>query len=223
MNLSEADKNAINLSDSDYILNKGAKLYNEGKYEEAIEYYRIASAMGNTIATSNLGYCYMYGRSVDKNINLAIAYFKIASQDDNVDALHKLGDIYNRGCDEIKEDKELAMYYFDKAISILDEAENLFDEFAYPSLFYTMSKEYMGNGSKNPSDLKALEYLLIAKIGYEEEIENGATYYQKAYEEVCRLLEREDMKEAREDYEDNEYINFLLARAGYGNSVIEED
>lgn len=86
--------NAVSLEDSNYINGKGAKLYCGGRYKSAVEYYRLAAAMGNVQATANLGYCYLYGRDIEPNLSLAIAYFKIASVNDNIDAAYKLGDIY---------------------------------------------------------------------------------------------------------------------------------
>lgn len=53
--LTNADKISIDLNDSNYINNKGAKLYKPESYAESVEYYRLATAMGNTHSISNLG------------------------------------------------------------------------------------------------------------------------------------------------------------------------
>ena len=45
--LTETDNNAVLLNDSNYINNKGANLYRPDTYKEAVEYYRLAAAMGN--------------------------------------------------------------------------------------------------------------------------------------------------------------------------------
>ena len=55
--LTNADLNALKSGDSNYLNSKGAKLYREENYKEAVEYYRIAAALGNIDAVSNLGYC----------------------------------------------------------------------------------------------------------------------------------------------------------------------
>ena len=95
-NLTKADLNAITLDDSNYINNKGANFYNNGQYDKAVEYYRIAAAMGNINAIANLGYCYLYGRSINVNVSEAIAFFTIASSKGDIDAAYKLGDIYSK-------------------------------------------------------------------------------------------------------------------------------
>lgn len=44
--LTNADMNAVVLKDAGYINRRGAKLYVEGNYRFAVEYYRLAAAMG---------------------------------------------------------------------------------------------------------------------------------------------------------------------------------
>ena len=45
--LTAADMTAVDLRDSNYINNKGANLYKSENYASAVEYYRLAAAMGN--------------------------------------------------------------------------------------------------------------------------------------------------------------------------------
>lgn len=52
--LTVTDNNAVLLDDSNYINNKGANLYRPDTYLEAVEYYRLAAAMGNVHSISNL-------------------------------------------------------------------------------------------------------------------------------------------------------------------------
>ena len=124
--LTSADMNAVSLRDSNYINNKGANLYCNGIYKSAVEYYRLAAAMGNIQAISNLGYCYLYGRDIESNLSLAIAYFKIASMNQNIDAAYKLGDIYGSEKWGLK-DIEMSVYYYRMAVSFIldDDWENV--------------------------------------------------------------------------------------------------
>ena len=78
MKLTKADMEAVRRGDSNYLLNKGANYYMQKDFENAVGYYQLASSMGNVQALSNLGYCYLYGRSVEPNRDLAIAYFDLA-------------------------------------------------------------------------------------------------------------------------------------------------
>ncbi len=182
MNISNVEFKATEQNDSFYFLNKGAKLYNKGEYLEAIEYYEIAAAMGNSHAISNLGYCYLYGRGISKDEKKAVLYFNIAANKNDVDALYKLGTLYLSGT-VVNKDKEIALYLLKKAVA---QAEDLSD---FPSLCYTLANEYIKDiRNNNPEEIYSL--LEEAKYGYEYEIEeNGATYYQKNYNEVLKMLE----------------------------------
>ena len=65
--LTNADIVAISEENDVHFNNIGAEYYRKGEYENALEYYRISASMGNDQAISNLGYCYLYGRSIEKN------------------------------------------------------------------------------------------------------------------------------------------------------------
>ena len=116
--LTATDRTAVDRGDSNYINNKGAALYREGTYAQAVEYYRLAAAMGNIHAVSNLGYCYLYGRDTEPDTQLAIAYFKTAAAGGDVDAAYKLGDIYSRDKWGLK-DPEMSVYYYRMAASFI--------------------------------------------------------------------------------------------------------
>lgn len=178
MDLTKTDMVAIEAGDSSYINNKGADLYTEGKYDLAIEYYRIAASMGDEHSISNLGYCYLYGRSIEKNPSLAIAYFKLAAKKDDIDALYKLGDIYKRGLG-VEKDKSLALYYFEKALNAFHKNNYASFEY-YPSLFLSMAQEYMPNGNYKLDLRRACDYLHMAIEGYEFQIGQGSTFYAEA-------------------------------------------
>lgn len=47
MNLTATDLLAIEKDNADHLLDKGAYYYGEGQYAEAVEYYRLAAAMGS--------------------------------------------------------------------------------------------------------------------------------------------------------------------------------
>ena len=116
--LTQADKITIEGGDDIYINAKGAKLYGNQLYSQAVEYYRLGAAMGNLDSVSNLGYCYLYGRDIPQDTALAIAYFKIASEGGNPDTAYKLGDIYSRDKWGLA-DKELSIYYYSLAMKYI--------------------------------------------------------------------------------------------------------
>lgn len=208
LTLTQADYKAIDLGDSNYINSKGVNNYVDGVYYKAVEYYHLAAAMGNVDATSNLGYCYLYGRDIDQNTSLAIAYLTIAANKGSIDGAYKLGDIYSRD-KWIEPDKELSIYYYRMAVSrILEEDEQIIwnDELLrYPSLCFAMGREHLPEGSL-PTNLHAsYQFLLQAKKGYENDIANGQLFYKKAYENVLEYLERPEFLDIKDKYDDEDY------------------
>ena len=206
--LTAADMTAVDLRDSNYINNKGANLYKSENYASAVEYYRLAAAMGNVHAVSNLGYCYLYGRDIEPNLSLAIAYFKTAAFKKDVDAAYKLGDIYSKEKWGVM-DKELSVYYYRMAASfILDEPweNNLYitycDELLlYPSLCYALGRELSAGGGMNTDLDSAYQFLKKAEAGYNKELANGSEMYAKAFEGVKQLLADPQFDDIRVRYD----------------------
>lgn len=207
--LTPTDANAIKQNDSNYINQKGANLYRKGSYAQAVEYYRVAAAMGDINAISNLGYCYLYGRDVEANLSLALAYFEISAARKQVDSCFKLGDIYGSDKWGLK-DKELSIYYYRMAASYLIDddweypnailyADSLID---YPSLCFALAREMMPDGDMATNLDQAYQFLKQAKIGYEKELANGSSYYEKSYQNVLEYLSNEIFDDIRKKYND---------------------
>lgn len=215
INLTKTDLNAITLGDSNYINNKGANYYTDAQYEKAVEYYRIAAAMGNVQSISNLGYCYLYGRSIDVNVSEAIALFIIASSKGDVDAAYKLGDIYSRDKWGVM-DKELSVYYYRMAASYIinDEWEGRHkvvwhsDLQRYPSLCFALARELAPGGEMSTNIELSYQFLKHAKIGYQKELANGANFYKESYAKVIDMLKATYYDIVRVEYDsafDDEY------------------
>ena len=206
LKLTNTDMNAVTCGDSNYINAKGANYYNGGNYALAVEYYRLAAAMGNLNAVSNLGYCYLYGRSIEANLSLALAYFKLAAFREDIDACYKLGDIYGSDKWGVK-DKEMSVYYYRMAASFIfdedfREADILQNEtlIRYPSLAFAMGRE-TGLGGSLMTDLDvSFRFLKVAEIGYETDLANGSSFYQEAYQSVLEWLEKEEYQKIKEKY-----------------------
>lgn len=206
--LTKTDLTAIKYGDSNYINQKGADLYNQGNYADAVEYYRVASAMGNDIAISNLGYCYLYGRDIEQNLALALSYFEIAAAKQNVDACYKLGDIYGSDKWGIK-DKEMAIYYYRMAASFLIEDDweipNIIaytDSLEkYPSLCYALGRELMPDGDMPTNIDQAYQFLKHAEKGYKRELDNEVDMYNKTYSGVLECLKNPIFDSIRNKYD----------------------
>lgn len=193
--LSQTDINAVLHNDSNYLNSKGAELYRRNAFSDAVEYYRLAAAMGNVDSISNLGYCHLYGRDTEANLSLALAYFEIAAARHNIDAMYKLGDIFGSDKWGIK-DEELSVYYYRMAASELigTEWENscvIVWSTAlqkYPSLCYALGRELSRGGTLYTDISSAYQFLKHAEKGYKAEIANGSAMYESAYAGVAALL-----------------------------------
>lgn len=215
VNLTKTDLNAITLGDSNYINNKGANFYTAAQYDKAVEYYRIAAAMGNVKAITNLGYCYLYGRSIDVNVSEAIALFVIASSKRDADAAYKLGDVYSRDKWGVM-DKELSVYYYRMAASYIinEEWEGRCkvvwhsDLQRYPSLCYALARELAPGGEMATNIELSYQFLKHAQIGYQKELANGAGFYNESYLKVVEMLKNPVYDIVRAEYDsafDDEY------------------
>lgn len=211
--LTNTDYIAIEKKDSNYINNKGAARYKEETFKESVEYYHLASAMGDDQATSNLGYCYLYGRGIEPNISLAVGYFRVAARFKNVEACYKLGDIYSSDKWGLK-DAELSIYFYRLAASfILDDGWNQYSVMYcskfinHPSLAFALGRE-LTSGENMTRDLEtAFMFLKHAKRGYEKEIMNGATMYIPSLEGVISLLNDDIFDEIRDEL-NSRYNNY---------------
>ena len=201
--LSDADFVAIRGKDSNFLLSKGADKYGDD-YEESIEYYRLSAAMGNPQAISNLGYCYLYGRSIEPNVSLALAYFTIAADLGVIDALYKLGNIYSS--DEfVDKDEELEKYYYEKAIDALLDSYADYEDF--PSLSLAVGKETMKDGLFDTDLDRAYFLLKCAENGFKKYIDNGDGFYEDHYAETLDLLEDKQFDDEIKDNYNQIYEN----------------
>lgn len=183
MKLTKSDKAAIQQQDSTYLLNKGIRYYYDQDYEVALEYFHLASSMGNSKAITSIGHCYMYGEGVPQEEDLAFAYYKVATELRDIDAFYQLGNIYSNGIG-VEKDKELAIYYYENALAELLEDETLQDHFKFPALFFELSKEKLPGGGMSENISTSYKYLLVANMGYQLAIDDGAFYFEKDLEEV---------------------------------------
>ena len=183
MKLMKADKAAIQNGDSNYLCNKGIGFYYDQDFEVALEYYRLAAAMGNAKAIGNIGVCYMHGQGVPTEIDIALSYLRIAIDNRDIDAFYHLGKMYCDG-DGVEKDRELGVYYYENALAELIDNYTLQDQFMYPALFYALALEKLPGGELNSNLSTSYKYLLIANMGYSLAIENGAFYFEHALEEV---------------------------------------
>lgn len=96
---------------------KGIELYREGKYEEAIEYFKQAAVKCNGKAQCFLATCYLKGQGTEKDYAKAIQYFQMSARKDNKQALYSLGLCYEKGMG-VEKDLTYARSYYEKAAAL---------------------------------------------------------------------------------------------------------
>ena len=208
-----ADTQAISAMDSEFLNNKGDKLYREQNYGPALEYFRIACAMGNVKAATNIGTCYLYGHGTESNLSLAFSYFKIAIRRQDAEAASRLGDIF---CSDKwgLQDKEMSTYYYRMAVTfILGEPLEFNTDLTwcselqnYPALCFAMGRDLSKAGSLLTDIESSYQFLKHAELGYEKEMNNGNVLCEKAYEEVMSLMDNPQYDEIRDRF-DTEFLD----------------
>ena len=174
------------------LLEKGAKLYSEGDYDLAIEYYRLSAAFGNVIAISNLGYCYYYARGVDRDYTLARAYFELAAKHGDINSIYKLGDIYINGYGVKKDEKRGVQCYVDA----YNELKSSGDVYNYPDVLLRLGKVFMEGRILEQNLEMAKQFLEVAREGFKERMEMVEdSSADELLEEVQECLEEiEDLR-----------------------------
>lgn len=177
---------------ADSLVNIGAAYYNgtdglEQDFEKAFKFYKLAAKMGNVIAMSNLGYCYLYGRSVPVDEDKALYCFEKASEAGDVNATYKIGDFYMWGKGKIEIDKVKAVQYYDKAYEMGADSSRTdnFDCFNFPDVCFRLANCYFYGTVKEKDFEKALNLYTMAKNGFEARIEMGDTFTDDLYAKAC--------------------------------------
>ena len=66
---------------------KAEELYDDEKYEQAVDIYRKAADMGGSYAQYSLGFCYQNGQGVEADLEEAMKWYKIAAENGNEQAM----------------------------------------------------------------------------------------------------------------------------------------
>lgn len=100
--------------DPEECCNLANRLYNEEKYEEAMEWYRKAAQQGHAKAQYQLGRCYFVGRGVPARWKEAVKWYRMAADQGHIYAQSSLGYCYERGYGVVADLQE-ALYWYRKA------------------------------------------------------------------------------------------------------------
>ena len=150
------------------------------KYEEAFELYHLAAAMGDSDGLCNIAYCYLKGKGVGKDVELAMAYYQLAADKGNEGALKKLASIYKDGYDMIAPDYEKAVEYFKKSLKYRNSS--------LPQQYLEMAQAHMPGGRRDTDLSMAYAYLRAAFKTYEEETQYGIYEHQEEMKEIQAMM-----------------------------------
>lgn len=168
----------------------------EPDYEQAFKLYSMGAERGNMQAMVNLGYCYLYGRSIPPSPKDAFECFQRAAfTTDMPEAIYKLGDMYERGC-YVERDGELAFGLYRKAFLLIQDKPDEAPEIK-ASIYHRVAdhvamddKEDEPVSERRERLLTALELYQRAERDYYRAIEAGAYYYDRRLDEVIAAQDR---------------------------------
>ena len=162
-------------------LDAGADAYQRGEYQKAIRLFERAAANGSTVAMSNLGYCYYYGRSIPVDKEKARQYWEKAAIFGNVNAIYKLGDMYRNG--DLPEDLVFSEGAYIKAFNIANEERDIN---SYPDACLRFLKYCLDPEAKE----KNREIAQGAVDGFYKRMKLGDEFAAPLYREALELKDR---------------------------------
>jgi len=106
-------------------IDEGDQYYNQGRYDDAVKSYQRAADMNNPRGMCYIGDCYMEGKGVQKDPNMAFDYYQKAANCRLPEAMLKLGKCYLNGTGT-ERDRGTAKYWVKQAADLdYQEAKNL--------------------------------------------------------------------------------------------------
>lgn len=76
------------------LFDKGLELYFAKKYDKCVNYFHKSALVGHPSSAFVLGECYLYGRGVEADKEMAKFYFEYAARKNHPGAICNLGDMY---------------------------------------------------------------------------------------------------------------------------------
>lgn len=125
--ITELYEEEIEDGNADAMNDLGAHYYDgwrglEQSFSKAVALYHRAAENGNRAAQENLGYCYYYGRDMERDYEKAFHYFALGAFDGHLISLYKIGDMYLNGYYVSKNEKEAFHIYMRCLETMTDEA-----------------------------------------------------------------------------------------------------
>lgn len=185
---------ALEIEDATRINNYGILFYNARigyqDFDKAAKYYKMASDLGFSLSTENLGYIYYYGRTGEVNYEIAYLLFSKASAGYNrACSTYKLGDMFKNGY-YVNKDLKTAFQCYQRAESLIDNglSENRASNVAADIFFRLAECYHFGIGVSADLD-KSFEYYQKAERSFIVRIRHGDFLVKKM---LIKTIERQD-------------------------------
>ena len=96
-------------------IENGLVLFEQEKYTEALDLLLPCAEEGDSKSQAVVGFIYMFGFQIERNINGAIKWLTMAANAGIGEAAHNLGTLYLTCEPEMPADKEKSSYWYNKA------------------------------------------------------------------------------------------------------------
>ncbi len=162
-----------------------------------------AHESGDANATYKLGFCYYYGIGVERDLDMSIEYYKMASEKGNEDAMIELANCYLRGIGVCKQPA--------KGLELLEKCAENGNAYACYLLgdFWFYGHDFDGFWSCETANKKAKKYYKkSAMLGYTEaEYMCGQELYEKSSgsDEKHELAKELLLSASMKDHKDAQY------------------
>ena len=117
------------VEDAAILCDRGLQAYREQDYKTAIPYYQASAQLGSSAAMCNLGYCYYYGRGVQRDKEMARYYWETSAVLGEAASTYKLGDMHRNG--DIEADESVAWLYYCRAWRLTRHEKDILN---YPNI-----------------------------------------------------------------------------------------
>ena len=112
--------------DQNALYQKASQLFEQKKYEEALDLIRKLAAQGHAESQGHLAYCYQTGVGVLKNLKTAFQYHKLAAENGYKESKFNLGYCYQHGIGIEKNPQKAYHWYGIAAKEGLKEAQYVY-------------------------------------------------------------------------------------------------
>lgn len=99
----------------DHYFYGGLAAFHEGLPAEAASQWRRAAELGDAEAARNLGHLYRQGQGVERDLQIAAAWYRVAADGGVINAQYNLGMLYLGGGPDFPPDRDEGMHWLGKA------------------------------------------------------------------------------------------------------------